>query len=141
MPASRWISKLQWYIWEDFCLITEGGGSIILKSLYSIDTYAILNYSLFVRYSTYILIEQLHYHKCDQKPCATPFLFLYSRSPILHSRTMQSSALIIVRFSHQFRPRVDSIHTSNSTNALFQANLLVITPGYTPKDLQVNVTK
>jgi hypothetical protein len=41
----------------------------------------------------------------------------------------------------QVRPRGDSIHTSNSTNTLFQANLVVITPGYTPKDLQVNVTK
>jgi hypothetical protein len=99
-------------------LIQTKRRGITLSSLCSIDTHVILNYSSFVQYSTYIRIEQLHHQRCYQKPCATPFLFLYARSLMSHSHTSQSSALLIAHFSHQFRLRVDSIHTSNSSAAI-----------------------
>jgi hypothetical protein len=118
--------KISHLVWD------EGASSSITdNSLYNIHTQAIDDHSLLVHYITYIPIEQLHRRRCYQKPCATTSLCLRS---LLHVRlhlpctlcphiscASVRSALLIVRFSHQQRLRVDSIHTSNTTDAVYKA--------------------
>jgi hypothetical protein len=95
---------------------------------YARQVIQMLNSVVLFATAQYIPIEQLHRRRCYQKPCATTKLCLRS---LLHVRlhlprtlcsyilyTSVRSALLIVRFSHQQRLRVDLIHTSKSTDAV-----------------------
>jgi hypothetical protein len=109
------IRSLIWFEVREIIIIL----SITGNSLYNTHTHEIHDHPLLVRYITYIPIEQLHRHKCYQKPCGTtlpcPRSLLCVRFRLSHTlrlrylahlstlsaanRTLQSSATAAGRFN------------------------------------------